>query len=93
LYDGLTNQIEHSFYSNYEFYLKQFDFELQYSINSPYKNWIFTFDTSYFFTNFKSWDFFEFNLKSLRPKSFNLTNTTFNSEQLNIFFSNFDMLA
>jgi len=93
LYEGVADTLEHSFYSKYEFYLKRFDFEFQYSANSPLANWVFTFDTSYFLSHFKTWDYFTPILSSTWNQKFNISETALTSQELNTFFTNFDMLA
>lgn len=93
IYEGLTTQFEHTLYSKYEFYFKKFDFELKYDNKNPLSNWIFTFDTSYFFSHFLTWDNFSSSSLDNWKKQFNLTESSFDSETTNLFFNNFEMLA
>lgn len=94
IYDGLNTKVEHLFYQHYEFYFKKFDYEFWKSFENPCSNWIFTFDISYFFSHFLSWDFFNFSASELRSSNFKIpSNPLFTSYELNKFFSNLDMHA
>jgi len=97
IYDGLNTKVEHLFYTHYEFYFKKFDHEFWKSFENPCFNWIFTFDTSYFFSHFLTWDYFNFSkidYWSLNSKNINYRNDSlFTSYELNKFFTNLDMHA
>lgn len=80
-------------YAKYEFYFKQFDYLFWYSENKIESNFIFTFDISFFFNHFCTWDYFSTDLSGLRSKHFNPTKFLVTSETNNKFLSNLDMIA
>jgi hypothetical protein len=81
-----------SIYKAYDFYLKEFDFLFKFSKKNLFVNWVFTFDTSYFFSHFITWDNFTLVSTNERPNVI-LPQQTFDSELYNSFLSNLDMLA
>lgn len=55
--------------SKFDFYLKKFDSLLKLKKNNELSNWIFSFDTSYFFNHFLTWDFLMENQEEIKiPK-------------------------
>lgn len=79
-------------YEKYEFYFKKFDYLLEFDINSPLKNYIFTFDTSFFFSHFTTFDYFSATLSTVWKNTFFPKNLTSTSELNNIFLANQDLL-
>lgn len=79
--------------AKYDFYLKQFDHIFWYSENKVKSNFIFTFDISFFFNHFTTWDYFSTDRSNQRIGHFNPSKFFTSSETNNLFFSNQDLIA
>ena len=65
VFEGVFRESEHDFYIKYDFYIKEFDFLLNIATEQISKNWVFSFDCSFFLSHFMSWDFFGRELSNL----------------------------
>lgn len=92
IFEGVIKEEEHEFYSKYDFYIKEFDFLLNIAMDQVSKNWIFSFDSSFFLSHFWSWDYFSWEFSSLRPNILK-ENYKVNQEINSMFISNLDMIA
>jgi hypothetical protein len=95
IFDGIWRSTNQQMYPTYEYYFKKFDFLLRTSSHYPLKNWIFSFDVSFFFSHFLSWDFFTDQYEQStwkRLANFSPTNL-FQQKELTQTFANLDMLA
>ncbi|MBP7859365.1 hypothetical protein KA001_00150 [Patescibacteria group bacterium] len=94
IYASATTKSNPELYAAYDFYLKKFDFLLKFSQKNIFKNYIFSFDVSYFLSHFITYDNFAPTLTGQRPSLFKLTeNYTFDSQQLNNLMANQEVLA
>jgi hypothetical protein len=81
-------------YTAYDFYLKKFDFLLKFSKKNILKNFIFSFDVSYFMSHFTTYDNFNPTLVNQRPTLLKLSETySFDSQELNSLMANQEILA
>lgn len=93
LYWFTDNNYIDNLYEKYEFYFKKFDYLLKFDSQNPLNNYIFTFDTSFFFNHFVTYDYFSLSLSNTRSASFSPKNLTSTSEINNIFLSNLDIIS
>lgn len=82
-----------SIYDKYEFYFKKFDYLLKFDSNTPLNNYVFTFDISFFFNHFITFDYFTQSLSDKRSNNFFPKKFSNFAETNNLFLANQDLIS